>query len=298
MGRGDLLREQVASFSNWHYEFDLDGVRTPIFNPDHVNRHLQRGSYFFSPLVQLAGGSVAGKRVLDLGCNAGYWSLAAIDAGADFVLGIDGRQMHVDQAKLVFDVKEVDTTRYRFERADIFELELPAEPFDIVLCLGLLYHVSKPFELMERITTWNHDLLVIDTTLDTRAPGSYFRLHPQDLDDPRHAVDRPTALVPTGRAVVDLVEQFGYRSVALRPRFSDWTGAMDYRERRRRAFMCAKRTRLEGLDTDAVGATSSSGSTQSRAASVRRRLRRSLRSASNRLSAVRDGRRRPTVRHK
>jgi ribosomal protein L11 methylase PrmA len=41
--------------------------------------------------------------VLDLGCNAGFWSLAAIDAGADLVVGIDGRQMHIDQANLVFE---------------------------------------------------------------------------------------------------------------------------------------------------------------------------------------------------
>ena len=294
MDERDRLRERVASFPQWHYEFDLHGVRTPIFNPAHANRHVQRRNYFFSPLVRLTGGSLAGKRVLDLGCNAGFWSLAAIEAGADFVLGVDGRQMHIDQANLVFDVKQVDPARYRFELADVFELKLSEEPFDIVLCLGLLYHVSKPFELMERIAGWNDDLLVIDTVLDTRAPGSYLRLHPQNLDDPRHAVDRAMALVPTGPAVVSLVEQFGYRSVALRPHFIDWSGAGCYREGRRRAFMCAKRTPLDDLDTEAVsaplGASSSSASTQRGSTPLRRRLRRSLRSARRRLHAFRDER--------
>ena len=63
----ETLKQQVASFPRWHYELDLNGVRTPIFDPEHVNRHRQREQYFFAPLVRLCGGSLAGKRVLDLG---------------------------------------------------------------------------------------------------------------------------------------------------------------------------------------------------------------------------------------
>ena len=212
MHGSEQLRERVASFPRWHYEFELpNGVRTPISNPAHVNRNEQRKRYFFAPLVRLCGGSLVGKRVLDLGCNAGFWSLAAIDAGADFVLGIDGRQMHIDQASLVFDAKGVDPNRYRFQLSDIFDLELQEAPFDITLCLGLLYHVSKPFELMQRIATWNDDLLVIDTALDARVRGPYFRVARQHLDDPRSAVDRAIALHPTSAAVARLVRQYGYR---------------------------------------------------------------------------------------
>ncbi|MGH2699183.1 MAG: DUF1698 domain-containing protein, partial [Actinomycetota bacterium] len=58
--------------------------------------------------MELCGGSLRGKRVLDLGCNAGFWSLEALDRGADFVLGIDGRDMHIEQAEFVFEVKEID----------------------------------------------------------------------------------------------------------------------------------------------------------------------------------------------
>src|SRR5690349_25791 len=101
MGPVPDLHERIAAFPRWHYEFDLQGEKTPIYDPTRRNRHLQRRKYFFDPLVQLAGGSLKGKRVLDLGCNAGYWSLLAAQAGADYVLGIDGRQMHIDQSNLV-----------------------------------------------------------------------------------------------------------------------------------------------------------------------------------------------------
>lgn len=251
--QAEELRARVASFPQWHYEFDLGGgIRTPIFDPRHVNRHAQRKEYFFSPLVQVCGGSLAGKRVLDLGCNAGFWSLAAIEAGADFVLGVDARQMHVDQANLVFEAKGVDPSRYRFELGDIFELDLGEQRFDIVLCLGLLYHVSTPFQLMERISAWNTDLLVIDTTLATEVYGRYFKIVGQDLDDPRAAADLPVALHPTPQAVVALVKRYGYRTVMLRPEFTSWEGAERYEEGSRRAFMCAKQTSIAGLKTERV----------------------------------------------
>jgi ubiquinone/menaquinone biosynthesis C-methylase UbiE len=250
----DRLAERVAAFEQWHYEFDLNGVTTPIFDPAHVNRHAQRREYFFSPLVEMCGGSLAGKRVLDLGCNAGFWSLAAIEAGADFVLGIDGRSMHIDQARLVFEAKGVEPSRYRFEMSDVFQLELQDEPFDVVLCFGLLYHVSKPFELMERIAEWNSDILVIDTALDARVDGPYFRVVGQNLSDPRSALDRPIALHPTSRAVGELVSQYGYRLAMLRPRFTSWEGSKSYRDGRRRAFMCSKHTPLDGLDVEELGA--------------------------------------------
>src|SRR5205823_4150675 len=144
------LREQIQSFSQWHYEFQLDGERTPIVDPGHLNRHRQRKAYFYDPLVAVCGGSLEGKRVLDLGCNAGFWSLLAIESGCDFVLGIDGRQMHVDQANLVFEVKGVDPQRYEFVQGNVFDSEVfERGPFDVVLCLGLMYHVSKPVTMME-----------------------------------------------------------------------------------------------------------------------------------------------------
>jgi tRNA (mo5U34)-methyltransferase len=105
------IRQKIASFPRWHYQFDLRGNHTPIHKQGRVNRHTQRKKHFFDPVVSLFGGSLEGKRVLDLACNAGYWSLAAIEAGADYVLGIEGRQMHVDQASFVFEVKEVERDR-------------------------------------------------------------------------------------------------------------------------------------------------------------------------------------------
>ena len=44
-------------------------------------------------------------------------------AGCDYVLGVDGRQMHVDQANFVFEVEGVESGRYDFVARDIFEID-------------------------------------------------------------------------------------------------------------------------------------------------------------------------------
>jgi tRNA (mo5U34)-methyltransferase len=241
------LQRRVDAFPVWHYRFELDGgVTTPIYRPDYANRHVQRRRTFFDPLVAVCGGSLRGRRVLDLGSNAGYWSLCAIEAGADFVLGIDGRQMHIDQAQLVFDAKGVDRDRYRFELGNIFEHQLH-EQFDIVLCLGLMYHIAKPVELFELMTGTGAELLLIDTTVSL-IPWSLFRVaHEQGLENPRNAVDYELLLIPTRHAIFDLARQFGYDSVALAQSISDFTGMSDYRSRQRAAFICSKGTPLDAV---------------------------------------------------
>ncbi len=94
--RNEQIVEKIFSFPQGHYRFDLASNPTPIPNENWAIRHPQRKRYFFDPLVDLLGGSLKGQRVVDLGCNAGFWSLCAVQSGCDFVQGIDGRQMHVD----------------------------------------------------------------------------------------------------------------------------------------------------------------------------------------------------------
>ena len=168
---------------------------------------------------------MVGKRVLDLGCNQGYWSLAAIESGCDYVLGIDGRQMHVDQANFVFDVKKISKERFKFCCGDIFDLlDLDLGKFDIILCLGV--NISKHMTLFELISALNTDVLVIDTLISSKK-GSLLETAKQPLNDPLNAVDYELIMIPTRAALTDMVQQFNYQVVVLRPSFSDYTGALD-----------------------------------------------------------------------
>lgn len=249
------IRQKIASFPRWHYQFDLRGNPTPIRRKDRANRHEQRKKHFFDPVVELFGGSLAGRRVLDLASNAGFWSLNSIEAGCDYVLGVEGRQMHVDQANFVFEVKEVERDRYDFIVGDIFRTDLRQfGKFDVVLCLGLMYHVSKHVNLLEKISEVNDDILVVDTTL-SKAPGSILKVVRQKPESTMSAVDYSLAMHPTKQAMRDLIGLFGYTVVTLQPDFRDedgepdWRGADDYRGGARRAFICSKKTDLSSLST-------------------------------------------------
>lgn len=241
------LRRRIQQFPRWHYELDLQGELTPIFDRRHVNRHAQRKGYFWDPLLESLGGTLEGRRVLDLGCNAGYWSLLALRSGCEYLVGIDGRRMHIDQARLVLEVNRIDTASYRLIGADLFEVDFARlGSFDLVLCLGLLYHVGKPLALLEAIDPISRDLLVIDTSL-SGLPGSLLHLKPEDTEDPRSGMAEKLVAYPSRRAVIDMARHLGYEVAVLEPRFSDWEGAADYRFNKRRAFICSKKTPLESL---------------------------------------------------
>lgn len=243
----EQIRQKIASFPRWHYQFDLAGNLTPIFREKWIIRHRERKRYFFDPVVDLYGGTLAGKRVLDLGCNAGFWSLNAAEAGASFVLGVDGRQMHVDQANFVFEVKGIDRSRYEFALGNIYEFDFKKyAPFDIVFCFGLMYHISKPMSLIELISEVNSDILIIDTGI-IRLPGSFLRYRKESTEDPRATMEYDLVSSPTKEAIRDMVRPFGYQAVVLKPQFTDYTGSKRYEMGLRRAFLCAKQTDLKKL---------------------------------------------------
>jgi tRNA (mo5U34)-methyltransferase len=231
------LEEQIAAFPRWHYQFEFEGgVHTPVPFPGQRNRHEQRRRYFFDPLVRLLGGSLAGHRVLDLGCNAGFWSLAAVETGADFVLGIDARETFIEQAKLVFAAKQVDPARFRFEQGNFFEQPL-GEGFDVVLCLGVMEVTAKPVALFELMSRAGAETILLDTHI-SRLGSSMFEV--SRLSNPRAVVERDMVLIPTRQAVVELAASFGYETVPLAYNISDYTGLEDYQRSQRLAFLCSR----------------------------------------------------------
>jgi SAM-dependent methyltransferase len=238
------LRDRIAEFARWHYRFKFEGgVSTPVPNAGQINRHEQRRRYFFDALLSLTGGSLAGHRMLDLGCNSGFWAAHAIEAGADFVLGVDAQREYIEQAELVFAAKHLPRERYRFECASVFDCAI-TERFDTVLCLGMLEVVSKPVELFELISRAGAETVVVDTAI-SRAASSFFEVG--KLDDRQARVDHEMVLIPTRQAVVELAAEFGYATVALAPNISDYTGMEDYRSGRRLAFVCSRSAPLERL---------------------------------------------------
>jgi SAM-dependent methyltransferase len=240
----EKLEERIAAFPWWYYRFEFEGgLSTPVLGDGMVNRAEQLRGYVLDALLSVTGGSLGGHRVLDLGCNAGLWSLRAIEAGADFVLGVDGLRMAIDQASFVFETKGVDSSRYRFEHGDVFEHAF-AEAFDVVLCLDFMDQVARPVELFELMAGVGAQTIVIETSLSP-APDSSFEVC--TLEDPLWTPEERMVLVPTREAVIDLAGELGFSAVPLAHSFSDYTGLADYQRGRRLAFVCSKGEPPDGL---------------------------------------------------
>lgn len=129
-----------------------------------LNRMNARFRVFMEPLKK----EIAGRRVLDLASHDGRWSYAALKLGASHVTGIEARPELVDKGKHLFADAEFKG-RYDFIVGDIFdvmpELRKQGQSFDVVLCLGIFYHVMDHFRLMRLIRDFNPRLVILDTAL-------------------------------------------------------------------------------------------------------------------------------------
>jgi 2-polyprenyl-3-methyl-5-hydroxy-6-metoxy-1,4-benzoquinol methylase len=102
-------------------------------------------------------------RVLDLACLEGLYAIELARQGAE-VVGIEGREANLAKAK--FSKEALGLDRLSFYQDDVRNLSVEGYgTFDVVLCLGILYHLPSPdvFAFLERISEVCTNLTIIDT---------------------------------------------------------------------------------------------------------------------------------------
>jgi SAM-dependent methyltransferase len=112
-------------------------------------------------VAERLGGEFTGRRVVDIGCLEGYFSIECALQGAD-VLGIDGKILNVRKCEFVRSVLGVQ--RAMFVRGDAMDVRREsAGRCDVVLALGLLYHLDNPYAFLENVAGVCDGFAVIDT---------------------------------------------------------------------------------------------------------------------------------------
>jgi SAM-dependent methyltransferase len=107
------------------------------------------------------GPNLAGLRAADLGCLEGGFSLALAQRGVE-TLGIEARRRNLAKARLLREHFELPNLN--FELGDVKEFRRQSKgEFDIVLALGILYHLDRPMEWLKQIAETTRRVLILDT---------------------------------------------------------------------------------------------------------------------------------------
>jgi tRNA (mo5U34)-methyltransferase len=193
------IRRQIRELGDWFHNLNLNGVQTA---PSHFlgNYPLFKWKRFENAIPE----DLTGWTVLDVGCNAGFYSIEMKKRGADRVVGIDSDEQYLAQARFAAEVVGADI---EFQQMSVYDVGRLGCRFDLVLFMGVAYHLRHPLLALDLIHEHAvENLLVFQTmmrgemepmTVDPDYPFSETAI----FDEPRypkmHFVEQSYAGDPT-----------------------------------------------------------------------------------------------------
>ncbi|WP_129790733.1 TIGR04290 family methyltransferase [Sphingosinicella sp. CPCC 101087] len=140
----EALRQRIDGLGPWFHNLNIGGVWTA---PNHF-----LGDYpgeKFRRFADHLPDDLTGRTVLDIGCNAGFYSLEMKRRGAARVLGIDSDERYLAQARFAAETLGQDGIEFR--RLDVYDVGALGEQFDVVIFMGVLYHLRHPLLALDLI---------------------------------------------------------------------------------------------------------------------------------------------------
>ncbi len=152
------IQRRILELGEWFQNMDLRGVHTAPnhFLGDYPSVKWRR---FKHAIPQ----DLTGKSVLDVGCNAGFYSFEMKRRGARRVVGIDSDTGYLAQAQYAAKINGLDV---EFQQMDVYDVASLHEAFDVVLFMGVLYHLRHPLLALDLL--YEHtakDMLVFQTLM-------------------------------------------------------------------------------------------------------------------------------------
>ena len=152
----ERIAERAQALGPWFHNLDLRGVRTAPehFLGDYPNVKWQR----FRDAIPA---DLSGRSVLDIGCNGGFYAMEMKRRGAARVLAVDFDEDYLAQARFAAEVEGLDI---EFRQLSVYDVGCLGERFDVVLFVGVLYHLRHPLLALDLIHEHAaRDLLVFQT---------------------------------------------------------------------------------------------------------------------------------------
>ena len=173
---------RIEALRPWFHNLHLpDGSQTA---PDHFLGDFP--GYKWNELAAVLPGDLSGAEVLDVGCNAGFYSIELARRGAR-VTALDVNSHYLTQARWaaeLFGLKD----RITFRLGQVYDLAHSEARYDLVLFLGVFYHLRYPLLGLDIVARKTRDLLAFQTLTMPGSEGSVA----EDIDiDDRAALAAP-----------------------------------------------------------------------------------------------------------
>ncbi len=142
-GETGNLEARIHSLGPWFHNLRLNGIQTA---PNHF-----LGDYpqvKFERFQDTLPEDMTGMSVLDIGCNGGFYSLEMKRRGAKRVVGIDSDEHYLRQARLAAEISDLDV---QFEKLSVWNIAALGERFDLVIFMGVFYHLRHPLLALDLI---------------------------------------------------------------------------------------------------------------------------------------------------
>jgi tRNA (mo5U34)-methyltransferase len=138
------IEQRVRSLGQWFHNIDLHGVKTAPehFLGDYPNIKWQRFAHAVPE-------DLTGKSVLDVGCNAGFYSIEMKRRGAARVVAIDSDDVYLNQGRFAAEVSGYPDIEFR--NMSVYDVGKLGERFDLVIFMGVLYHLRHPLLALDTL---------------------------------------------------------------------------------------------------------------------------------------------------
>ena len=155
---GQSWSEEIERLGPWFHNLHLPGgIQTA---PDHPFGDFP--AWKWAEIAPYLPSDLAGWRVLDVGCNAGFYSFELARRGAR-VRALDMNPFYLRQARWACRLLGLDRS-IRFEQAQVHDLaRAKLEPFDLVMFMGVFYHLRYPLLALDTIARLRPRLMVFQT---------------------------------------------------------------------------------------------------------------------------------------
>lgn len=213
------LEDRVRKLGPWFHNLRLGPAGQVQTAPDHPLGDFPANFWtFFEHAIP---DDLSGQSVLDIGCNGGFYSFEMKRRGASRVLGIDHDPAYLAQARFAREQLGLDGVEFR--QLEVYDVDQLGERFDLVLFMGVLYHLRHPLYALEKVAglvrgrllfqtmergSWevgefaeDYPINERDVFFDERFPRMYFVEHKYAGDPTNWWIPNPAASLAMLRSV-------------------------------------------------------------------------------------------------